>query len=229
MSRLKVKSISDSTMKLLRLLQIPFDTLGEEEGCCGSILLRTGQIDDAKRLAIKNLAIIKSRGYDTVVMSCPGCFKTISTEYAQFVGNLPFRVYHISQFLLEKQDALKRNLKPLPVRVVYHDPCHLGRSMGIYEEPRNLIKLIPNIELVEFKQNRSKALCCGSGGGVRSVFPELSTEVAKNTMGGPLNATGAHIIVTSCPFCNFNFKNARMNDVEVIDLPELILRSWGAQ
>jgi heterodisulfide reductase subunit D len=224
MSRLKMKNISDSTMELLRLLNIPFETLGPDEGCCGSILLRTGQPEDARRLAIENIALIKSKGYQEVVTSCPGCFKTMSSEYSLFFRDIPFKAYHISQLLVERADELKKHLLPLHIRVVYHDPCHLGRSMGVYEEPRTLIKLVPGVELVEFKYNRSKALCCGSGGGVRSAFPELSTEVAKAIIREPFKATGAQMIVTSCPFCNYNFRST--GEIEVVDLPEFLLKSW---
>ena len=98
-----MKSISDSTIELLRLLKIPFETLGTDEGCCGSILLRTGQPGDARRLAMENIALIKSKGYPEVVTSCAGCFKTMSSEYSLFVRDIPFKIYHISQLLVERQ------------------------------------------------------------------------------------------------------------------------------
>ena len=223
MSRLKLKNISNSTMKLLRLLKVPFDTLGFDEGCCGSILLRIGQPEDAKSLAKINIETIKSRGYHEVVTSCPGCLRTMSSEYPKMVGTTPFKVRHISQFLIEKTDELKKHLKPMNIKVVYHDPCHLGRYMGVYEEPRDLIKLVPSVELVEFKFNRAKALCCGSGGGVRSVFPDLSTEVTRAIINDPFKTTGAQMIITACPFCNFSFKEA--GGIEVMDLPEFLLRA----
>jgi Fe-S oxidoreductase len=223
MSRLKMKGISDSTMELLRLLNVPFDTLGPDEGCCGSILIRTGQFEDAEAQAKRNIEIINARGYREVVTSCPGCFRTMSSEYTKLAQRLP-RVRHISQFLMENAEELKKHLKPMKVKVVYHDPCHLGRHMGVYDEPRALIKLVPDAELLEFKYNRAKALCCGAGGGVRSAFPELSTEVARSIIHNPFKATGAQIIITSCPFCNYNFKEA--GGAEVLDLPEFLLKAW---
>jgi len=224
MSRLKMKSIADSTEALLGLLGVDYDTLGGEEGCCGSVLLRTGQYDAARSIAILNADRISSLGYSEIVTSCPGCFKTMSSEYPAIIGRVPFRVMHVSQFLYGRRAAIEGRLHPIRARVVYHDPCHLGRHMGVYDEPRALIRMVPGADLVEFKYNRSKALCCGAGGGVRSAFPEIAVEVARGITGAPLKETGAGIIITSCPFCNYNLKEA--GGAEVIDLPEFLLRSW---
>lgn len=224
MSRLKMTGIADSTEALLKLMNVNYDTLGAGEGCCGSVLLRTGHDEAARSTAALNAEKIAGRGYTEVVTSCPGCFKTMSSEYPRLLGSAPFKVRHISMFLHERREKLKGFLHPINAKVAYHDPCHLGRHMGVYEEPRTLVKLIPGVELVEFKYNRSKALCCGAGGGVRSAFPEIALEVAKGITGAPLSATGAKVIVTSCPFCNFNLKEA--GGAEVIDLPEFLARSW---
>ncbi|MCQ5377072.1 MAG: heterodisulfide reductase-related iron-sulfur binding cluster [Candidatus Methanomethylicia archaeon] len=224
MSRLKVKGIADSTMELLDLMGIRYDTLGGDEGCCGSILLRTGYPEEAKKLVRLNISQIGDAGYTKMVTSCPGCYRTFASEYPKMIAaDLPFNVQHISQLLSENLGALRNKLKPLKMDVVYHDPCHLGRHMGIYEEPRRLIKAIPGIRLAEFRQNRSLALCCGSGGGVRSALPDVSTAVAKSIIDGPLGPLGVRAIITACPFCYYNFNTA--GGVEVIDLPQLLLRS----
>lgn len=225
MARLKTKNISDATEELLRQLGIDYETL-EDEGCCGSVLLRTGQVDDARIVANMTVGQIKSKGFTEVVTSCPGCFRTMSSEYQELLGEVPFKVRHISQLLFDYSNELKMHLKPMKVKVVYHDPCHLGRHMGVYDEPRQLIKLVPGVELMEFKYNKGKALCCGSGGGVRSVFPEVAIEVARTVLNErPANLK---ILITSCPFCNYNFKQAKRANVEVIDLPEFLLRAWRA-
>jgi Fe-S oxidoreductase len=223
MARLRTKHISDATEELLHRLGIDYETL-DDERCCGSVLLRTGQVDDAHTVARMTADQIKSGGFTDVVTSCPGCFRTMSSEYHELLGEVPFKVRHISQLLFDHSKELKRHLKPMKVKVVYHDPCHLGRHMGVYEEPRQLIKLVPGVELVEFKYNRRKALCCGSGGGVRSVFPEVALEVARTVLNE--HPAGVKILITSCPFCNYNFKEAKRANIEVIDLPEFLLRAW---
>lgn len=225
MSRFRTKSIADSIERLLSLLRIEYTTLGGEEGCCGSVLYRTGQTADAISISKKTIEKISSLGVKEVVTGCPGCFRTMSQDYTNIFNKVPFKVRHISQFLFDVRDELKKHLKPMKAKVVYHDPCHLGRHMGVYEEPRALIKLIPGVELLEFKYNRNKALCCGSGGGVRSAFPEVSLEVAKSTLDEL--PEGAEIVVTACPFCKYNFLEGNARKVEVVDLPELLLRAWG--
>ena len=242
MARIKVKSIADATEYLLDLLKVDYDTLNNE-GCCGSVLLRTGQTDAARATANLTAEKIISKGYTEVVTSCPGCYRTMSSEYPQLVvGGIPFRVRHISQFLFENADELKRHLRPITNvnSVAYHDPCHLGRHMSVFDEPRSLIRMVPGLELKEFKYNREKALCCGSGGGVRSVFPEISNEVSVTLL--EELPSDVDLLVTSCPFCKYNFKAARRGSIdagganqnkgqsrektiEVIDLPELLAMS----
>lgn len=236
MARIKMNTIADSTESLLDLLKVNYDML-EMEGCCGSVLLRTGQIDAAKKVVNITAERIMSRGYKEVITSCPGCYRTMSSEYPHLVaGGIPFRVRHISQFLFENAGDLKHYLRPIPEihRAVYHDPCHLGRHMGVYEEPRSLIRMIPGLELVEFKNVKEKSLCCGSGGGVRSVFPEISAEVSISLL-KELPA-GLDLLVTSCPFCKYNLSEAKTGSrankitmdqrkIEVLDLPELLALS----
>ena len=93
------------------------------------------------------------------------------------------------------------------VKVTYHDPCHLGRHMNLYEEPREIISNIPGIELVEMKRNRNNAWCCGAGGGVKSQFPELSIDISKERVREAIE-TGADVLLTSCPFCVGNLQDA---------------------
>jgi heterodisulfide reductase subunit D len=224
MSRLRVKSIADSTERLLSNMCIRFETFGEGEGCCGSVLKRTGQAEAALSIAKGTFMRIKDGGFSEVVTSCPGCYRTISKEYKAYFGNLPFEVEHISQFLYKRRKFIKGRLKPMNYKVTYHDPCHLGRHMGVYEEPRELIRMIPGVDLVEFKENREKSICCGSGGGVRSSIPELSLEVSKTVLA---DMPKADFLVTSCPFCNYNLRESgKGTPLQVVDLPEFILMAW---
>ena len=224
MSRLRVKNIADSTEKLLSKMGLEFETLGDSEGCCGSVLKRTGQAEAAVTVAEATVKRIKAKGFREVVTSCPGCYRTMANEYKAYFGKVPFRVEHISQFLYRRAKTLKGHLKPMHLRVAYHDPCHLGRHMGVYEEPRALIRLVPGVELMEFKQNRDKSVCCGSGGGVRSILPELSFEVSKTVLA---EMPEVNLLVTSCPFCNYNLREVgRDAKIKILDLPEFILKAW---
>ncbi|MEJ5292699.1 MAG: (Fe-S)-binding protein [Candidatus Methanosuratincola sp.] len=225
MSRLRTRSISDSTMELFRRMGVEFETLGEKEGCCGSVLLRTGHVGAAKKVAEATVGRISSRGFREVVTACPGCFRTMTSEYPVLLGGVPFRVRHISQFLVEKRPMLEGRLGRMDLKACYHDPCHLGRHMGVYEEPRELIRMVPGIELIEMGDSRARSLCCGSGGGVRSAYPDLSREVAR-TVARDQMPNGVSLLVTACPFCNYNFRDACSGRIRVVDLPELLLSAW---
>ena len=114
------------------------------------------------------------------------------------------------------------------VKVTYHDPCHLGRHMDLYEIPREIIAKIPGIELVEIKRNRKNAWCCGAGGGVKSQFPDLAKDISKERIREAVES-GADILITSCPFCIGNLKDAHeemepelKEKIQVIDIIDFI-------
>jgi Fe-S oxidoreductase len=110
----------------------------------------------------------------------------------------------------------------LNMKITYHDPCHIGRHMGIYEPPREVLKNIPGIELIEMPRNRQNAWCCGSGGGVRSAFKELSSFAANERIEEAKDTT-AEAIVSCCPFCLNQFNaNIEDNSIKTLDLSELI-------
>lgn len=178
----------------------------EDERCCGSPLLRLG----GEPITMEhNLKQIERSGAKTVVTACSGCFKTLSHDY-----DLGVEVLHVSQFLARKVDELP--LRRLPLKVSYHDPCHLGRCMNVYDEPREVIKRICTLQ--EMASSRQDARCCGGGGGVRRGYRELSTAVARKRLAE--RPAGAWYIVTACPMCNANLQAA---GGDVIDICELVL------
>ena len=108
--------------------------------------------------------------------------------------------------------------------VTYHDPCHLGRHMGMYEVPREVLTRIPGIKLVEMHRNRENAWCCGAGGGVKIGYPEWSLEISKERL-EEAKLTSAKIVSSICPFCKTNLTDANEKynmGFEIIDLIELI-------
>jgi Fe-S oxidoreductase len=184
--------------------------------CCGSVMQRIGwDNDDVVKMMKANVDAIKKQGVETLVLSCAGCYRMFKEEYPKFV-DVPFKVLHMSEFLATQN--LK--LKPLKAKATYHDPCHLGRHAHVYDAPRAVIKMIPELEFKEMENTRETSRCCGGGGGVRAAYPEESKAMAVARLE---EAAFADIIITACPFCVNNLIFG-MSDKKkrVADLTELV-------
>jgi len=182
-----------------------------EEWCCGSVALRVGDRELTAKLAKHNLDVFKRAGAKTIVTHCAGCYRTLKKDYPELLGELPFEVLHVTEFLARLVEEGRLELVEGELTVTYHDPCHLGRHCGVYEEPRKLIESIPGVKLVEMRRNRDGALCCGAGGGVKSAFPELAVSIAKERL-SHAKETGAQLLLSACPFCERNLSDAGAAD-----------------
>ena len=211
-AREKETGISKATEELLELAGMDYHILGDEK-CCGSVLLRTGFEEEARGQIEKNTKVLKD---ELILTSCAGCFKTLKEDYDGI------DVIHISQLLDELIKDGKLNFNKRDLDVTYHDSCHLGRQLEVFDEPRNVIKSVAN--LVEMENSREDSLCCGAGGGVKSAYPEIAGEMAKSRI-SQAKETGCEILVTPCPFCKLNLKN---DDLEVLDLTEFLVEYGGA-
>ena len=210
-AREKQPSIQDATEKLLNLAGVDYHIL-EDESCCGSVLLRTGFLKDAEELIKKNSEVFKD---ETVLTSCAGCYKTLKEDYENI------DVMHVSQLLRQLIAEGKLEFSKKDFNVTYHDSCHLGRHMEIFDDPRSVIESVADI--VEMENNRENSLCCGAGGGVKSAYPEIADELAKSRI-GQAKDTGCEILITACPFCKLNLEN---DDLEVLDLTEFLVKYGG--
>jgi heterodisulfide reductase subunit D len=160
-----------------------------------------------------NIQILKKKGVKEIICNCAGCYKTISEDWPKFVDeSFPFKVTHITEFLAEKLERNRIMLKSFPKTITYHDPCHLGRHMGIYEEPRIILNSIPDANIIEMKNNKENGLCCGAGGGFKAHFPDEALKIAKLRVREALD-DGAEIISTACVFCKNNL-NLAIKDID---------------
>jgi len=217
----KARSIASSTIELLDKLGQDFTVL-EEDACCGYPLYEIGQMSVLKETATRTLNLIEQRGPDIVLTTCPACYRAFKSLYPEELGlRHHFEVQHISEFLLP---LVKGKLAEYRAKVTWHDPCILGRHLGIYDEPREILRAIPRLELIEMYSNRENALCCGAGGGMLSAFPEIAGQVAIKRL-EQARATGARELVTSCPACYLNFQrmvgHAKL-DLQIKDLSEIV-------
>jgi Fe-S oxidoreductase len=217
----RLVKVARATANLLNLAGTDFGILGSKENCCGESIRKTGDEELFKRLARENIKTFIENGVKKILVSSPHCYHTFKNEYPEFMVN--FEVVHISQHLLKLIGEGKLDLtKEYRKKVTYHDPCYLGRHNGIYEEPREALKRIPGLELVEMADSRADSLCCGGGGGriwmetpKGERFSDLRVEQAI--------AAGAEVLATSCPYCITNFEDSRLalNYGEVIEVKDI--------
>ena len=208
------KDISNATISILKKLDENYTIV--DETCCGSVMQRIGwSEDDIVKQMEMNVEEIKSKGIELMIFSCAGCYRMFKEEYPKFI-DVPFEVKHISEYLAEKD----LDLQPLEAKVTYHDPCHLGRHVGVYEPPRQVINAIPSVDFEEMPMHGATSHCCGGGGGVRSAYPELAENIAGRRVD---EAAFAEILVTTCPFCVNNLKKGKGEaDLRILDLVQLI-------
>jgi len=216
--------LAQAFLKILEASKTNFAIIHPEEWCCGSVFFRTGVWDMAEELAKHNLEALKAAGAKKVVIHCAGCYRTIAKDYAELFGELPFKVVNAVELIRDFMKEGKLKLKKLDTKVTYHDPCHLGRHMKIYDAPREILEMMPGVQLVEMKRIKEASWCCGAGGGVKSGFPELAVDIAKDRI-KEAEETGADYLVTACPFCVKNLQDAAEalnSKIKVLDIVELV-------
>ncbi|MFW9865445.1 MAG: (Fe-S)-binding protein [Candidatus Thorarchaeota archaeon] len=217
-----IENVAINTANILKKLNIDFAVFGEQEVCCGSVAMRTGDRKAFNSVATKNYEMFKKSGIKTILTSCAGCYRTLKKDYADFMEDLGITVYHTIEFLNKYFKENNVELKNLGLNVTYHDPCHTGRHMGLYEEPREILNKIAN--LTEMKTIKQSAKCCGAGGGVKKGFSELALEIAKSRI-QEAEDTGTEYLVSMCPFCYRNLADAMEasgSNLKMVDLTDLI-------
>lgn len=202
----------------------------KNERCCGHDLYFTGDMENYEKLAKMNVTAIREAKAKKVITSCAECYRTLKLDYPKIVGDLDFEVIHISEFLA---DIIAKEQLEFPEvfkdkKVVYQDPCRLGRQMGVYDPPRSVIKSIPEIDLLEMERNRENALCCGVSAWLNCG--KLSKQIQLDRL-QEAKATGAEWLITACPKCQIHLKCAMDGelpvkrskvDAKVYDLPVLV-------
>jgi heterodisulfide reductase subunit D len=190
-----VKKIPQYFVQILDGAGVDFTILGGEEWCCGFPLIAAGMRKKAEAFIQHNLEKVKERGVERVVFACPSCYHTWMEECETKI-----KIFHSSQFIKSLIDEGKIRFKEKKLKVTYHDPCDLGRACGVYEAPRQILRAVPGVELVELEENREQCKCCGGGGNLEMVNPTLSAALAEAKV-KEIKSTGADIVITSCQQC----------------------------
>lgn len=230
MASWREQRVARATATLLKLAGENFTVLGPYERDCGSVFVRLGDMELVKEFALYMKNIVKNYDFDAIVTSCAGCFRTFKKDYLEKLGiDLGVPIYHSSELFAQHIDEGKLTLTTeLNISATYHDPCHLGRHVGVFEEPRKIIRNI-GLKFKEMLNERYKenSRCCGAGGGVRSGYRDVARDIAAYRVENDV-PKNAKVIVQTCPFCYFNFEDAvRTNNYSVtnIDLTELLIVS----
>lgn len=220
------QQIPIALVKILDAARVDFTLLGEDEWCCGFPMLGAGLRDRVKDLVEHNLKAVREKGAKKVIFSCPSCYQMWREHYPR-----EFEIYHVTQFANELMASGQLALNDLSLTVTYHDPCDLGRGSGEYEAPRQVIRSIPGVKLVELAHNRENCLCCGGGGNLEMIDAELSADIARDKIDEALQ-TGVQAIVTACQQCVRTMTTyARRNKVaiEVMDITQLIHKALAGK
>lgn len=227
--------IGKATTTLLDRAGVEFTYLGQDEACCGIPMLVAGRWDVFEEIMEHNMARMAERGVKTVVTSCPACllvWREYYKEWARKKGiDYPFEAKHYSEVLADKAAAGELPfVKEQPTVVTFHDSCHMGRALGVYEEPRALIAAIPGVEFREMEYNRDAAHCCGS---VLSLIgePAVAYDLGEIRL-NEAKAVGADTVLAVCPCCQFQLRVA--NDkkgagVAVRDLASFACEALGVE
>ncbi|MEO5570507.1 MAG: (Fe-S)-binding protein [Bacteroidia bacterium] len=226
----RTQKITKAIAKILNHVGIKFAVLGTEESCTGDPAKRAGNEFLFQMQAMTNIQVLNGYNIKKIVTGCPHCFNTIKNEYPQLGGT--YEVLHHSMFLQQLINDGKLKVqggKFLGKKIVYHDPCYLGRANNVYEAPREVIQKL-DTELAEMKRSRANGLCCGAGGAQMFKEPEKGAkDINVERTEEALTTQPTHIAV-ACPFCmtmmtdgvKFFDKEA---EVKVMDIAELIAQA----
>lgn len=221
-----MQPVAVQSVRLLQEARIEFSILGSEEPCCASKLRRMGDSSFPAEAARRS-SLLSGKNVRTIIVSCAGCFKGLHADYR---GILPegIEVLHLTQFLHRLiSEGRLRPAHEVRHTITYHDPCHLGRHNGIYDEPRRVLGAIPGLRLMEMRRSGPFSACCGMGGGLKLARPELQKKMSESRI-REAEQTGAEMLVTPCQTCLMGLASASAacsSSVGVFHLNELLVRS----
>lgn len=223
----RAKKITKAIVRILDHVGIKFAVLGSEESCNGDPAKRAGNEFLFQMQAMTNITVMNGYEVKKIVTGCPHCFNTLKNEYPSLGGN--YKVIHHTQLVQELIDAGKLKVQGGEFKgkkIVFHDPCYLGRGNDVYEAPREVIAKL-DVELAEMKRSRQNGLCCGAGGAQMFKEAEKGNKEVNVERTGEALELNPDVIAVGCPFCmtmmtdgvkHFN----KEGSTKVLDVAELI-------
>ena len=216
-----LKDIGSNYMAILKSANVNYIMI-DKEFCCGSPIINAGYYKDFDKLADDNISVFKKYGVSKILFNCPSCYYTFSKLYDNKLND--FSLEHMSTFILDLIERKKLKLMKVKMDAVYHDPCHLGRSCDMYDEPRALLRVI-GVNVVELDRTKEDTRCCGGGGGLRNFDNDTSQNITKLTL-DEINSKNIKYLITTCSMCYLQFKTVAEKykyDIKIIELSQLIM------
>lgn len=226
-------SMVPAFMGIMDASRVNYALLGEEEGCCGYIAYLSGSAE-FQDIARATADRIEALGVEYIVTPCAGCYKAFVQVYPDHDIEMGPKVLHAVEYMdLLIDDGRLTFDRSFDKRVAYHDPCDLGRHLGIYDPPREVLLRIPGIDLMEFPTNQKLAKCCGGGGGLKVIDVDLSRDIAYERILEAISV-GAEVVVSACPSCKDNLKLAAgrarkegKGKLRVLDITEVVRKTMA--
>lgn len=215
------RAAATALARLMRQAGENFVILGDAEKCCGLHAYDLGFRREYLRLQAENLEMVKKAGIKKVVVACGSCQRSWREHAREGGFQAVHGVEHVAE--LVRRGRLKF-LKPVRKKVTYHDSCHLGRGCGVYEAPREILRAVPGVDIVEMERNRRWAWCCGGGGGVPEAYPELAQWSAADRL-GEARRSGAEVLVTSSALCQRSFAGGPDRSLPTRDLLDFVCQA----
>jgi heterodisulfide reductase subunit D len=225
--------IARSFITLLQRLELNYQTI-DEGWCCGYLQYNAGDIESVRNLIENNLQVLRSRKIETLVTTCAGCYLMFQKYYPEISSEwreAGIEVLHSSQLLHRNIPKLKTIVGKQTEKqtekqtvVAYHDPCDLGRKSNVFEQPREVLKILPGMQVIELEQNRENSFCCAGGSGLKIVNPDMALDIAVDRIEQAQRA-GAEMLVSCCPACLWSLGEAverTESELQVIDLCEIL-------
>lgn len=216
-----VKKSAANYTKILKRLRISISTI-DSITCCTGVLINAGYDKEARKIMRENFEILKKKGIKSIITSCPLCYKTLSKDYEEMLPDYDLQAEFILVPILDRLKQSRQFIEKMPRgQILYHDSCYLGRYSEIYDQPRQILKIL-GYEVIELACNRTESLCSGACSNLPQVNPELADAIAKNLI-KQISRTGINKIVTADPQVYFHLKqNLQGTNIEIFEFSELL-------